>query len=146
MVWVVVPFCGARKVSEPAGRTKPVSSGGGMLGLKLIATALVVVHPIVSEAPARTGFGVAVSTTLGAVLLTVTLAVAGDEAWPLASCAIKVYVVVAAGFTETDPFAGLAPIPMSIVTPVAFMVCQLSVTAVPGATVLELAANETTVG
>ena len=51
-----------------------------------------------------------------------------------------------AGFTETDPFAALAPTPLSMVTPVALAVCQVRVTALPGAMVLGLTVKESTEG
>jgi len=53
---------------------------------------------------------------------------------------------VTAGFTATDPFAGFAPTPLSMVTPVALLVCQVRFTELPGATVVELAVNESTEG
>ena len=58
--------------------------------MKLIETAFVVTQARVKVLPDRTDAGVAVSETEGAFLLTVTVAVAGDEVCPPEPCAISV--------------------------------------------------------
>ena len=49
---------------------------------------------------------------------------------PPAPFAVKVYVVESDGVTDCDPLACTAPTP-SMLTSVAFVVCQLSVVACP---------------
>src|SRR6266849_1828421 len=82
------------------------------------------VHDSVALPPTGITDGVTVALTVGGDA-TFTRTCAVDV--PLGPVAVSVYVVDVDGETDTDPLVGFAPIPLSIVTEVAFVVDQLSV-------------------
>jgi hypothetical protein len=85
-------------------------------------------------------------TVLGVqVVLAPTLTVAAAVADPPAPVAVIVYVVVAVGLTDLVPDVPTAPIPLSIVTEVAFVLDQVNVDDCPEVMVVGLA-DSVTVG
>jgi len=94
--------------------------------------------------PAGTVEGVAVKLPTMTKGLTVTVTVALAD--PPGPEAVIVYVVVVAGVTLTDPLAGCAPTPLSMVTLVAFAVVQLNVELLPAGTLPGVAVKLLTVG
>src|SRR5260370_20303199 len=108
----------------------------------MLVTAYAVVPPPVF-CVCRIGCGNAEMTTAGAVR-TVTVASGVAERYPLN--AVSVYVVVVPGVTVTEPKAGCAPIPLSMITDVAPPVVHESVDDCPGRIVGGTAPKESTRG
>src|SRR5581483_465716 len=76
----------------------------------------------------------------GGGAFTVTRAVA--VCVPPAPFAVSVYVVESVGVTCCEPFGCTAPTPLSMLTSVAFVVCQVSVVDAPLSTVSGLAVSD----
>jgi hypothetical protein len=112
----------------------------------------VVDQVIVVLLPRRMLVGDAVSETLlaqvkvgtGGGTLTVTVVV--QVTVPPLPVAVSVYVVVTSGDTVNEPSTATAPIALSIVTDVAFVVFQVRVLLAPRLIVVGLAVNDSQIG
>ena len=90
--------------------------------------AFVVFHVNVEVFPAMMFAGLAESVAVGAAACTFTVATAVTVLLPVA---VRVYWVVAVGVIVVDPDADTAPMPLSMVTEVAFVVVRSQCGVVP---------------